>query len=302
MRGIIKQIILGRASISALLPRRGAGVHKYTAGRVLVVAGSRGMTGAALLAAKAALRAGAGLVTLAVPAELADLVDAQNREILTLPLPGRGGTLAPAALEILGPRLRKFDCVLLGPGLSARRPALVLVRDLLQYINSYLPGLKVVLDADALRALPLLQRPGFRMRAILTPHAGELAGLLSSPVRYVKKNPYFAARRAAVRHRTVVVFKNADKTYIVRERGRYFLNCNGNPGMATAGSGDVLAGIIAGLWVSTPGLTTLRTAAVGPYIHGLAGGLAARKTSVDGLIASDILENVPAALKILKGE
>jgi NAD(P)H-hydrate epimerase len=274
-------------------------MHKYTAGSVLVLAGSRGMTGAAVLSARAALRAGAGLVTLGVPEKLADLIDAQTPEILTLPLPSRGGVIAPAALEILN--LRKYDCVLAGPGLSARHPALNFAADLLQYVNNFCPAVKIVLDADALRALPGLQRR-LRTQIILTPHTGELAKLLGVSSAAVRKKPYALALNAAAKYRAAVVLKNANRTYIVRRPGRYFLNCNGNPGMATAGSGDVLAGIIAGLWVSTPGLTALRAAAAGPYVHGLAGNLAAAERSIDGIIASDILHNIPKALKILKGE
>lgn len=275
-------------------------MHKYTAGRVLVIAGSRGMTGAAVLAARAVLRSGAGLVVLAVPAELADLVDAQTPEILTLPLPSRRGVVVPSALAALN--LRRYDCVLAGPGLGAQPAARDFAAGLLRRINSSYPALKIVLDADALRALPHLEHFRLRARAILTPHTGELAAILGCASAAVRKNPYTLARLAALKYQAAVVLKMADQTYIVRDNGRYFLNCNGNPGMATAGSGDVLAGLIAGLWVSTPGMTALHAAAAGPYVHGLAGNLAAAERSIDGIIASDILDNVPKALKILKGE
>lgn len=297
---LIKEIILSEDTLSALLPLRPLGVHKYTSGRVLVLAGSRGMTGAALLSARAALRSGAGLVTLAVPYSLADLIDVQTPEILTLPLPDRRGVLASSALDILTAKISKFDCILIGPGLGARTARLV--SDLIQFISNYQTGLRVVLDADGLRALPLLQRRRLRMRLVLTPHTGELAAILGVRSASVRRCPYLSARKISARHNAVVVLKNADKTYIVENKDRYFLHNNGNPGMATAGSGDVLAGIIAGLWVSTPGMTTLRAAVAGPYVHGLAGNLAAEEYSIDGIIAGDILQNIPKALKVLKGE
>lgn len=297
----VKQIILGRDDIAALLPLRPLNVQKYTAGKALVIAGSRGMTGAAVLAARAALRSGAGLVTLAVPEGLAELVDAQTPEILTLPLPGRRA-LARGAIDVLRSCMRKYDCVLLGPGLGAGRQTLRLNVDILQFISNCQPGIRLVLDADGLKALPLLQRSRSRMRLVITPHTGELAALLGSSSVAVHRNPYAAARQAAVKYNAVVVLKDADHTYIVENKNRYFLNNNGNPGMATAGSGDVLAGIITGLWTSTAGMTALRAAAAGPYVHGLAGCLAAQAYSVDGLIAGDILAQIPAALRLLKGE
>ena len=295
-----REIILDQDLVSSFLPLRPAGVHKYTSGRVLVLAGSRGMTGAAILATRAALRAGAGLVTLAAPSGLSDLIDVQIPEVLTLPMPDNYGTLAPSTLDILKGLMRKFDCILIGPGLNTRTAGLI--ADVLQFISNRQTGLRVVLDADGLRALSLLQRRRLRMRLILTPHAGELAGLLNVRSAVVRRAPALLARKAAARHNAVVVLKNADKTYITADENRYFLNNNGNPGLATAGSGDVLAGIIAGLWVSTPGMTALRAAAAGPYVHGLAGNLAAEEYSVDGIVAGDIPNFVPQALKILKGE
>jgi NAD(P)H-hydrate epimerase len=297
----VKQIILGQADITALLPTRSRQTHKYAAGHVLVIAGSRGMTGAALLAARAALRSGAGLVTLAVPRELADLIDVQTPEIITLPLPSSCGVLTAAALKILRPFLGNYDCILAGPGLSLRRRTKAFCRDLFQYIKNYRPGLRVVLDADALNILAGLQRGRARMRLIVTPHVGELGRMLRWSSAAVRRQPLAAAGQAALKYNAVVMLKDADKTYIVREQSRYFLNINGNPGMATAGSGDVLAGLVAGLWVSTRGMTALRAAVCAPYVHGLAGNLAARAYSVDGLIAGDILAQIPAALRLLKG-
>jgi NAD(P)H-hydrate epimerase len=298
----VKQIILGQTDLAALLPSRSRHTHKYSAGQVLVIAGSRGLTGAALLAARAALRSGAGLVTLAVPRELADLIDVQTPEIMTLPLPDAHGALTADALKVLRPRLGDYECILAGPGLSLRRQTRAFSQDLFQYIKNYRPGLRVVLDADALKILADLQRSRARMRLIVTPHTGELGKMLRWSSAAVRRHPFLAAGKAAQKYNAVVVLKNADKTYIAQDQKKYFLNINGNPGLATAGSGDVLAGITAGLWVSTRGMTALRAAVCAPYVHGLAGNLAAQAYSVDGLIAGDILAQIPAALRLLKGE
>jgi ADP-dependent NAD(P)H-hydrate dehydratase / NAD(P)H-hydrate epimerase len=294
------EVVLSAGHIRDLLPPRRKNVHKGSVGKVLVIAGSRGMTGAAQLASRAVLRSGAGTVTLALPAALVDAVDAQNIEVMTFPLPQtEKASISADAFGYLKILLRNTDAVLIGPGLSTHPGTITLVEKVLQYISRYCPQLKTVLDADGLRALPRIIR-GCRMPLILTPHPGELARLLGKTNRDILARPVYYAQYAARKYCCVVVLKG-HRTYTCdRNKTRYFLTANGNPGMATAGSGDVLAGIIAGLWV-THKLPANAVGAVGPYVHAVAGNIAANKKSIDGIIASDILAEIPSALRLIKG-
>lgn len=297
----MQEIVLDIDEVRAILPVRKNSVHKGSSGKVLVIAGSRGMTGAAILSSRAALRAGAGTVTCAMPSSLSDLVDVNNIEAMTFPLAEtKTYSIAREAFPIIKELIKRFDCLIVGPGLSGNPQTIKLVADILQYVSREHPFKKVVLDADGLKALPLLVRP-LKMRCIITPHIGELAMLTKRSSKEILLKPVNYARQVANKYHVVVVLKSF-RTYIVEPRTtKYFLNYNGNPGMATAGSGDVLSGIIAGLW-SSADITALKAAAAGPYVHAMAGNIAANKLSLDGIIASDILNEIPQALKIVKGK
>jgi NAD(P)H-hydrate epimerase len=294
------EIFLTLQDLKALLPLRRVAVHKGAVGKVLVVAGSRGMTGAAILASRAALRAGAGLVTLALPAPQVDVVDANNLEVMTFALPATpAGAAAKNSFARLEPLLLKIDTLLIGPGLGIGKNTQSFIYELLCFIRKEGAGLRTVIDADGLRPLRKFIRR-FKQPVILTPHFGELAYLAECSIREIRERPVYYARKFADKLNAVIMLKS-HVTYIIEPgSSRYFVNQNGNPGMATAGSGDVLSGLTAGLWGSAK-LSAVKTAAVAPFIHGLAGGLAAKKRSLDGIIASDILAELPAAFKYVKG-
>lgn len=294
------EIIPSRQDIQALLPQRPRTAHKGSMGKVLIIAGSMGLSGAALLSSKAVLRAGAGMATLATIRSLAGLIDVTNLEIMTIPLPEtRSGTIAEQSLRYLQQIIPRMDVVLLGPGLSGNIRTQNTVRQLLQYISRKAPQLGVVVDADALKAIKKMSSFP-RMNLILTPHLGELAALTELSLREVQKNPLPAALLAAKRFRAVVVAK-AHRTIIVRPGSRrFFVVEHGNPGIAKAGAGDVLAGLLAGLWASHK-LQPIPAATAAAYIHAVAGNIAAHARSIDGIIASDIITEIPAALKYVKG-
>lgn len=278
------------------LPARPTGAHKGVLGRVLVVAGSRGMTGAACLAGEGALRAGAGLVTVAVPETLHNVMEVKLTEAMTTPLPDTGnGTLSRDAGQSILSLLEKADVLALGPGLSTDDQVVDLVRELL-------PALKVpcVLDADALNALAgateVLKK--VRIPVVITPHPGEMARLLGTTASEVQERRLAAAGGAADAWQVTVLLKGA-RTVVAAPDGTVYINPTGNPGMASGGSGDVLTGTVAALLAQ--GLEPARAAAAGAYLHGLAGDLAAGEKGQRGLVAGDILDTLPKAGRMLAG-
>ena len=258
------------------VPRRAPHDSKYTAGVVLVVGGSPGMTGAAVLAATAALRADAGYVTLAVPAASLPVV-----ETLALEPVKRGFTWENAVDEILAEAARA-NAVALGPGLGRGEASHALVRALLERLE-----LPVVVDADALFGLEPVERPA---ATVLTPHAGELARLLGLTAAEVGEHRLETARACAERFGAVVLLKGADT--IVQGPGRGpILSDLAPPSLATAGSGDVLTGVIAAFLAK--GLDPVTAAAAAAVAHGIA---AASLPNQAGLVASDVVAALPAAL------
>lgn len=280
----------------SLLPARASDAHKGSCGRVLVVAGSRGMTGAAVMASTAALKAGAGIVTLAAAEGVADVLAGKTTEVMTSPLPEvRRGILGEAATDALFALLPKYDTVLIGPGLGRAPETGAMVRRFASRVQTPL-----ILDADALYAfcnhtdeLPKLGNP-----LIMTPHLGEMAELLDIKIEQLRENLVAHARKAAADWNAILVMKS-ECTIVAFPDGRVFFTSKGNPSMATAGAGDVLAGAIAGL---TKEAGPHAAALLGVYLHGSAGDLAADEKA-EGLVAGDILEKLPVArLKLQNGE
>ncbi|GAB6158432.1 NAD(P)H-hydrate dehydratase [Desulfotomaculum varum] len=272
-------------------PRPGD-AHKGSCGRVLVLAGSRGMTGAARLAARAALRAGAGLVTLALPESVQPVAAAVLEEVITRGLPEtEAGSLARAALQPALEACVAADVLVVGPGLSCHTATVEFIRELLPQLT-----VPVVIDADALNALAGADRllNKLNVPAVITPHPGEMGRLWGVAAAEVQQNRLKLAREAAQKWRVVTVLKGA-RTVIGTPEGELYINPTGNPGMATAGSGDVLAGLIGGLLAQ--GFAPERAAAAGVYLHGLAGDLAADRLGQPGTLAGDILEFLPAAMQ-----
>jgi len=290
------RFLLTRRLVRQWLNPRAADAHKGQFGHVLVVAGSRGMTGAACLAGKAALRAGAGLVTIALPESQQPVVASRVVEAMTLPLPETpDGTLAFAAKEQLLDRAARCSTVALGPGLSTHPETQELAREVV--LNSTVP---CVLDADGLNAFAgTAERLKYaRGPLVITPHSGEMARLLGTSAQKVQSERLAIAEQTARDWDCVTVLKGA-RTIAAGAAGT-FINPSGNPGMATGGSGDVLTGVIAGLLAQ--GLDPLHAAAAGVFVHGTAGDAACRDKGQRGLIAGDIIRMLPEVLKQLESE
>jgi hydroxyethylthiazole kinase-like uncharacterized protein yjeF len=280
--------------LAALVPPREPGTHKGDYGHALIVAGSPGKAGAAILAARAAVRAGAGLVTVAVPAPVLDVVDLGSIESMSLALPAgdTGQLVEEAATRVLEAAEGK-DALAMGPGLGADAAAAI------RRVTGECP-LPLVLDADGLnafagRAAELAGRPG---PTVLTPHPGELGRLLGISTAEVQADRIAAARRAAAETGAVAVLKGS-LTLVAAPEGAVWVNPTGNPGMASGGTGDVLTGMIVALLAQ--GLEPLDAARLGVYLHGLAGDLAAARLGEASLAAGDLLESLPAAFRRLTG-
>ncbi len=278
------------------LPPRLRDSHKGSFGRVLIVAGSPGMSGAAALASVSALRGGAGLVYLAAPASLCPTLEAQLCEVITVPLPECApGVIGPEGAAIILERSRGCDVLAAGPGLAPVEETAVLIEQLLQRA-----ALPMVLDAGALAALTLFpeKKRGVLLRGagqsvVLTPHPGEMAALTGLETEKIQRNRPETAGRYAREWESVLLLKGAG-TICASPRGEICFNPTGGPALATAGTGDLLTGLLASLIAQ--GVAPFEAAAAAAYIHGLAGDLL---PSERGYKAGDILERFPEAFQRL---
>ena len=283
--------------VRSLLPERPCDAHKGTFGHALIVGGSQGLTGAVKLAALAAARSGAGLTTVGAPEPLIPAYAASFLEVMTLSLPATpGGGLSEEALAPALAFAERCDAVALGPGMGREDAAQRFARAFVRRCP-----LPMAIDADGLYAFnedvqPLLEAPAER---ILTPHPGEMARLAGHPTTEVQRQREATAAEFAVRCGCVVVLKGRH-TVVAGPDDEAYLNPTGNDGMATGGTGDVLAGLIAGLLAQ--GLRALDAARIGVYVHGLAGDLAAEAKTRRGMIAGDLLEALPEAWRRIAGE
>jgi NAD(P)H-hydrate epimerase len=276
------------------LPPRPVDGNKGTFGKVLVIAGSRGMSGAAVLSGSAALRGGAGLVRVAVPREVLPIVAAGNPCYITAPMAqdadGRLDLSSQADLLTLA---RACDVVAIGPGLGRSSSLTALLSALL----AHLPG-SLVLDADGLSAFVQNTAPLRRSAPlILTPHPGEFSRLLNIDTATVQAHRRELATAFAAENGLVLLLKG--HRTIVTDGRCVYENTTGNPGMATAGSGDVLTGLVAALLAQ--GLDAFAAAQLAAYIHGLAGDMAKEELGEVGMIATDLLERLPRAFKAMQG-
>ncbi len=279
--------------LPAPLLRQKRNVHKNTFGHVLILGGSPGMLGAGCLASLAALRTGAGLVTFGVPKSL-NLI-AQKKivhEVMTLPLEEtREQTMSLKAFQSIEQFSRKCQAVAVGPGMTIEPSSQKLVWKILEQLRQPL-----IIDADALNNLaghlPLLMKTA--APKILTPHPGEMARLLGIKKEQVEKNRSKIARDFARKYDCVLLLKGY-QTIVASSEGELYTNKTGNAGMATAGSGDVLTGVISALLAQ--GLSAFEAAKWGAYLHGKAGDLAAQVKGKASLIASDIIDEIANALK-----
>jgi len=271
--------------------------HKGTFGHVLILAGSRGKTGAAALAGKAAYRSGAGLVTIATPESCVSAIARTMSELMTEPLAEtKEGTIAEAALPRLTELLSGKDALVIGPGLSTHPETSSLVRKLLPKVR-----MPAIIDADGLNilagnldVLKKMSRP-----PVLTPHPGEFGRLVGMSVPEVMNDRLGLASRFAAQHRVILVLKGY-RTQVSHPDGRMAVNPTGNPGMATGGSGDVLSGICGAFLAAEKDAFGATVAAV--FIHGAAGDEAARHVGQRAMVAGDMIKFLPAAMKRMEDE
>jgi ADP-dependent NAD(P)H-hydrate dehydratase / NAD(P)H-hydrate epimerase len=297
--GAIRQIAprgryIERADALPLVPRRASNTHKGTYGHPLIIAGSRGKAGAALIASRGALRMGAGLVTTAIPQEVAAIVASGQIELMTEPLPDRDGHCAGApATERLVGLIPGKDAIVIGPGLGLSPETIELLR---WVVYDSQPDRPVLIDADGLNAIAecgtnILKAA--RGPMVLTPHPGEMARLLGSTTAEVNANRIGAARRLMEMTGAVVLLKGA-RSVIAAPDGTVTINSSGNAGMATPGMGDVLSGIVGALLGQK--IAPAKALTLGVYIHGYAADRLAQRIGPYGFLAGDLADELPATI------
>ena len=277
-----------------MMPSRPRHSHKGTYGRVFVVAASTGMTGAAALTSAGALRVGAGLVTLGTPKSLNPILEVKLTEVMTLPLPetAEGSLALEAKSHIIEAVERTKSVLAIGPGLSQHPETVALVHNLICETDT-----PTVIDADGINALSKSKEilSSLSPQTVLTPHPGEMARLIGGTVEALEQDRIGIAQRFAETHNVTLVLKGAP-TVVAHGNGEVWINSTGNAGMATGGMGDVLTGLIAGLVAQK--VSPFDAAVLGVYLHGLAGDIVAESVGMHGLMAGDVLNNVPKAIKL----
>ena len=277
---------LNHENVLSILPDRDPWGHKGKFGRILLLCGSRGYTGAAYLSAMGALRTGAGLTFLGVPESIYDIEAVKLNEPVVFPLPDSGGMLSQDAIAVILKRLLQMDAVLIGCGLGISTDTEVVVKAVLEHADC-----PVVVDADGITALKTHKNilRGRQYPTILTPHDGEFTRIggiigddrMSSAARFAEENNCILLLKG---HRTCIT-----------DGRRHYRNCTGNPGMAVGGSGDVLAGMIVSLLGQ--GIEPLEAVACAAWLHGKAGDLCARELGQYGMLPTDMLNVLPRLLK-----
>lgn len=268
-----------------LLPNRQLNSHKGTYGRIGVIAGSPGMTGAPYLASMAALRSGAGLVYNIVPSSIADIMSTKHTEVIVRSYENNSECLS---------HLKDLDGILVGPGLGMNEEKRELVKSILREFKG-----PVVLDADGINVIDdvdtIRNRNDF---TVITPHPGELARLLGRSIHDIQKDRIYYSKYSSDKYNVISILKGHET--IAAHKDMLYINKSGNPGMATAGSGDVLAGMI--ISFICQGISAFDSSVLGVYSHGLAGDLAKVSKGEYGLIAGDILSNIPKALSLIENQ
>ncbi|MCZ2341181.1 MAG: NAD(P)H-hydrate dehydratase [Bacteroidales bacterium] len=276
-------------------PRRETVSHKGTYGRVLVVAGSRGMAGAAVLAGSAAVRGGAGIVQVACPNEVLATVAAGNPCYLTAGIHHHAdGTYSESSISAVVELAKSANAIAIGPGLGNRKDVAALVWGLLRAA----PETPIIVDADGLNVIAPLagEFVGRSAPLVLTPHPGEFSRLTRDTVASIQADRTGKATAFAKRFRVILALKG--HATVVTDGSRVYQNTTGNPGMATGGTGDVLTGLLAALYAS--GMTGYEATALGVWIHGRAGDLAARELSQTALNAWDLVQMLPLVFRELE--
>jgi len=280
--------------IFSLLPFRPPDGNKGTFGSVLVIAGARGFSGAAAMASYAALKAGAGLVRLAVPRGIIDSLEGRPLEVIKIPLPQTDAeSISPAAMENIKPFLKSSSAVVIGPGITTHPETAVFLKTLLPEIR-----IPCIIDADAINIIAQYPEIAAKMNAplIMTPHPGEFARLIRSTPRKINQNRFDFVAKYAGKFNCVLVLKGAP-TLVAAPDGRIYVNTTGNSGLASAGSGDVLVGLIGGFVAQRKAL--LDAAVTGVFMHGLAADQAMEENNEYALTAADLLEQIPRAFNYI---
>jgi NAD(P)H-hydrate epimerase len=281
--GLIEPLVL------AEVPRRGRESTKFAVGAVLVCGGSLGLTGAPCMASEAAMRAGAGYVTALVPASLNLVFEQRLLEVMTVPLPDHDGALGPDGAHTVLERAERANALILGPGLGRSSDTFELARTVARQAE-----IPLLLDADGLNAhAERLEELSVRSAGtVMTPHAGELGRLLGHESAEVERHRLACAREAAARAKAVVVLKG-DDSIVADADGRAGISRGGASALATAGTGDVLSGVI-GAYLSK-GMDPFTAACAGVFVHAQAGHVTARRIGTEGVIARDVIESLPEA-------
>ncbi|MBI4649914.1 NAD(P)H-hydrate dehydratase [Candidatus Desantisbacteria bacterium] len=288
------QIFL-RGEAKKLLPERPREAHKGNFGRILIIGGSKDYVGAPVLTSEAALKTGSGLVYTAMPECVYYLMAKKFREQIPIPLPEtEKGTIGIESLSIIIEKVKnlKINCIAIGPGLGFHKKTSEFVKLLIKAVN-----IPVIIDADAINALseePLILK-NISAPIILTPHTGELARLLNTKIETIEKNRIKTIEDFTKLYPCVLVLKGAHS--LTGYKKNIFMNITGNSGMATAGSGDVLAGMIASL--TGQGRSIFDAAKLAVFLHGTSGDIAAGKKNKISITATDILNNIPGAISEL---
>jgi len=287
-----------KKDVSAFCKKRAADSNKGTVGKILVVGGSIGLTGAPCLTAQSALMTGSGIVTVACAKGLNDILEVKLTEVMTKPLSQNiDRSLSSLAAASIIDMMEQYDVLALGPGLGKNRDTGKLVYNLIRKVKK-----PIVLDADGLNFISkdpevLKEKKGV---LVVTPHPGEMSRLMRCTIDMIQKYRVEASLKFAKKYNVITLLKGA-RTVIALPTGEVFINSTGNPGMSTAGAGDVLTGVIAS--IIGQGFEPGKAAIYAAFIHGLAGDLAKEEKGEHGLIASDIISNIPGAiLDIKKGE
>ncbi len=280
--------------VRGLIKPRSANTQKGDYGKLLIIAGSKGMSGAAYMAAQSALKSGAGLITLACCASVNDALEAKTTEVMTLPLEDRNGHISRSAAYRITERLAGVDAVLIGPGLGRSEDVSELVREVL--CHSRVP---VIVDADAINAVAADRSmlSDCACDLIFTPHAMEMSRLTGLDVAYIEENRIEVSKEFSEEYGAALLLKGPH-TIVTAPGLTQYINITGNPGLASGGSGDVLAGIIAAL--AARGIDCAGAAAAAAYIHGTAGDIAAARYGMESMSAENVIDCLPDAfMKIL---
>lgn len=275
------------------LKQRKSETHKGDYGKIGIIAGSMGFSGAAYLSSTAVLKSGAGLVYSLIPKTINDIMEVKTTEVITIPIEDNDkGFFTSVSIESILNGIKDMDAIAVGPGIGVDEDKKDLIKTILKNYNK-----PIVLDADALNCiddLEILKKRNYS--TIITPHPGEMARLMKVTTEEIQNNRSKYAKQLSQKCNIITVLKGYN-TIVDNKGNEQYINTTGNPGMATAGSGDVLTGIIAGLLGQ--GQSDIDASRIGVFIHGLAGDIAANEKGQYGITSIDILENVPYAIKYI---